>query len=117
MKLNGLTGQTFSDVLEEEQEKPKYGELAILGKEFITTSSDDNEYLAPFINSPMKPSVLVEIPNQSCTDVQVLDEKVKSMMERGQKMIPDGKQANGIPKQKTSYICKVCGKEDNFQKI
>ena len=44
-------------------------------------------------------------------DLQALDKKVKSMMEKGQKMIPDGKQANGTPKQAISRICKVCGKE------
>jgi len=35
------------------------------------------------------------------------------MMERGQKMIPGGKQARQSqrPKQETSSICKVCGKE------
>ena len=32
-------------------------------------------------------------------------------MERGQKMIPSGKQANGTPRQTISWICKVCGKE------
>ena len=43
INLKGLTGQTFSYVLEEEQEKPKYSEPALMvGKEFITTSSDGN---------------------------------------------------------------------------
>ena len=117
IKLKGLTGQTFSNVLEE-HEKPKYSEPAtMVGKEFITNSSDGNEYLAPFINSPIKPSVLVEIPNQSCTDLQALDEKVKSMMGKGQRMIPDGKQANGTQKQQTVCICKVCGKKGLFKQI
>ena len=49
--------------------------------------------------------------------MQALDEKLKSMMERGQKMIPSGKQANGMPKQRTSSICKVCGKEGRPQDI
>ena len=44
-------------------------------------------------------------------DLQALGVKVKSMMEKGQKMIPNGKQANGTPSQATSFICKVCGKE------
>ena len=33
------------------------------------------------------------------------------MMEKGQKMFPSGKQAEGTPKQEVSRICKVCGKE------
>ena len=45
-------------------------------------------------------------------DLQALDEKVKSMMEKGQKMIHCGKQTrDGTPQQKTSSICKVCDKE------
>ena len=118
IKLKGLTGQTFSCVLEKEQEKPNYSEPAVMvGKEFITTSSDDNEYLAPFISSPIKPSILIDIPNQSCTNLQALDEKVKSMMEKGQRMIPDGKQANGTPKQQTVCVCKVCGKKGLVKQI
>ena len=39
------------------------------------------------------------------------------MMERGQKMIPAGKQANGTPKHKRAFVCKVCGKEDRVQDI
>ena len=50
-------------------------------------------------------------------DLQALDEKVKSMMEKGQKMIPDGKQANGTPKQAISRVCKVCGKEGRLTAI
>ena len=56
-------------------------------------------------------SAVAAIPNASSADLQALDEKIKSMMERGQKMIPAGKRANGTPKQQTSSICKVCGKE------
>ena len=44
--------------------------------------------------------------------MQALDEKVKSMMEKGHRMIPNGKQIrNGAPKQATAFICKICGKE------
>ena len=38
-------------------------------------------------------------------------------MEKGQKMIPNGKRTNGMPKQETSSICKVCGKEGKFSHI
>ena len=53
----------------------------------------------------------VAIQNQSSIDLQALDEKVKSMMQKGLNMLPAGKHPNGTPKQKTSWICKVCGKE------
>ena len=43
--------------------------------------------------------------------LQALDDKVNSMMEKSQNMIPDGKRANGTPKRTTATICKVCGKE------
>ena len=52
------------------------------------------------------------VQDQSGTNLQALDEKVKSMMEKGQKMIPNG--ANGThrtPIQTISSICEVCGKE------
>ena len=57
------------------------------------------------------------ISNEPITYLQKLDEKVRSMMERGQKMIPHGKRANGTPKQETSSICNVCGKEGRPQDI
>ena len=60
---------------------------------------------------------MVAIQNASSANLQALDEKVKSMMERGQKMIPHGKRANGTPKQETSSICNVCGKEGRPQDI
>ena len=56
------------------------------------------------------PAVLA-IHNQSRAELQVLDEKVKSMIEKGQKMVPAGKQLSGTPKQQKTFICKVCGKE------
>ena len=103
IELNGLTGQTSSELLEE-QEKPKYPEPKI-NKELFTTSSISKRDL---INS----SEELAIPNQSDTDLinQALDEKVKSMMEKGHKMITDGER-NGRPTRRISSICKVCGKE------
>ena len=40
-----------------------------------------------------------------------LDEKVKSLMQRGRNMIANGKQAGGRQKLITIFFCKVCGKE------
>ena len=64
----------------------------------------------PKEKTPLNVSSAVEIPNQSITNPQALDAKVKSMMEKGLKMIPGGT-SNGKPRQTMSTICKVCGKE------
>ena len=52
---------------------------------------------------------LKELPIQdySGTDLSALEEKVKSIMEKGQNMIPSG--AKGT--RRRSFICKMCGKE------
>ena len=71
----------------------------------------------PKANAPST-STSVAIPSEISADLQALDDKVKSMMEKGQKMIPcGGKQANGRSKQTKSYICIVCGKEGYFTLI
>ena len=57
------------------------------------------------------------VQDQSGTDLQALDEKVKSMIEEGQRMIANGKQADGRAMRKTSAVCKACGKEDVAQRI
>ena len=56
-------------------------------------------------------STALAINNQFIGDLETLDQKVKSMMEKSQHMILSGKQADGTPKQATALICKVCGKE------
>ena len=66
---------------------------------------------------PSTTSTAVAISNQSSTDLQALDEKVKSMMEKGQNMIPVGRRANGTLKQATTCICKICGKEGRWTSI
>ena len=45
----------------------------------------------------------IAIPNVVSGDLQELDEKVKSMMEKSQNLAPNGKSVG--------HICKVCGKE------
>ena len=45
----------------------------------------------------------IAIPNFVSGDLQELDERVKSMMEKSQNLIPSGR--------KRAHICKVCGKE------
>ena len=39
------------------------------------------------------------------------------MMEKGQKKVPSGKNSLGTPIMATSWICKVCGKEDKLINI
>ena len=68
-------------------------------------------------NALMKSTTTVAMPKHPVPNLQELDEKVKSMMEKGQRMISCEKQANGLPKQRTSSICKVCGKEGLWNKI
>ena len=112
IQLKGLTGQTTTPDLVEEQENP------------IHKGNDEAKKSAP---RPMnfKPKAIaphtskaVAVPSDISADIQALDEKVKSMMEKGQKMIPcGGKHANGTPKQTKSYNCKVCGKEGYFTLI
>ena len=110
IKLKGLTGKKNSSDIVEEQEKLKPYEpnAKSLFSEFTTSSQRD---------IPNKTSKALAIPTQWNSELQLLDEKVKSMAERGHKKITDGKQANGTSKQRTSYICKVCKKEDKWWNI
>ena len=82
-----------------------------MSTELFSTSSSGKRDLTPTSNTLVKPSKELTIPNQLSGDLQALDEKVKLMMEKGQRMIPHGKQRNGAPMQATSFICKICGKE------
>ena len=108
IKLKGLTGQTSSELFEE-QEKSRHFEPTKISKEVSETPSSDQALIKP---------TAIAIPNLSGTNnLSALDEKVKSMMEKGQKMIPNGKRANGTPIQATLSICKVCGKEDTVTHI
>ena len=95
IQLKGLTGLTTTDLVEEQEKMiHKRNDEA---KKSTTCQID----LKPKANA-LNTSGAVAIP---CAGLQVLDEEVKSMMEKGQKMIPRGKQ------NETSRICKVCGKE------
>ena len=80
-----------------------------------STKAGNRESITPHALDKLSKELVVQ--DQSGTDLQALDEKVKSMMEKGQKMIPNGKQANGTPRQKISSICKVCGKEGRWNVI
>ena len=82
---------------------------------FKTSTTGRRESTTPHASGNLSKELVGQ--GQSGTDQQALDEKVKSMMGKGQRMIPNGKQANGTPKQETSSICNVCGKEGRPQDI
>ena len=117
IKLKGLTGQTPNELLLEEEEKPGHSEPAMMGKDlFATSSNGKKESTTPNALGKLSRELVAE--DQSGTDLQALDEKVKSMMEKGQKMIPNnGKRADGTPMHQRVSICKVCGKEGLWKVI
>ena len=108
LKLKGLTGQTSSDLVEE-QEKSTNPKPIHKPKETFKTSQN--------IDDTEEASKVIAVSNQFSGDLQALDEKVKSMMERSLNMIPAGKQTNGTPRRTTALICKVCGKEGLIKEI
>ena len=117
IQLKGLTNQTAKDLIQE-QEETRHSEPIEKNRDLPRQSTTPYQDLRRKRNVPNTASTAaVAIPNQPSTDLQALDEKVKSMMEKGQKMIISGKRANGTPKQAKSLICKVCGKEDSSANI
>ena len=99
MREQGESSQSFH---ERRKSNSSHGNMA----SSLNTKFDDQSQIVP-INNEQR----ISLPNFVSGDFKELDEKVKSMMEEGQKMIPNGKQANGTPKQQTPRICKLCGKE------
>ena len=108
IKLRGLAGETSRDV--KEHEEPKHFEKVKMSKELFTSTTGNKE-LAPNANAFTNPFTSLAIPSKYGFNPDALDDQVKSMMERGQKMIPGGTNRKGMPKQATSFVCKVCGKE------
>ena len=109
IQLKGLTKQNSSD-LTLEQEKPQLLEQISVKKDsFRATARQPDVKLEKNTSRANFPELT--IPNQSITDLGTHDETIKSMMEKGENMIPDGRQANGNPKYSKSYVCKVCGKD------
>ena len=98
IQLKGLTGQTPSDLVEEKLQlnEPIHKNHAMI----LTPRRQD---MIPNVNVQSKTSSALAIPNHPRTDLQALDEKIKSMMEKGLNMIPCGNK-HGKPKQEISYI-------------
>ena len=102
----------------DEREKPGQSEFAVIGQDlFITSANDKRKSTSLDANTLGKFTKDMVVQDQSGTNQQALDEKVKSMMERGQKKIPSGQNQNGTPKHAISWICKVCGMEDKFSNV
>ena len=110
IQLKGLTKQTSTDLIQEQEETPDPKPIQD-GRDLTKKSPNPQLHLKRSNNDPSKTSTAVAISNQSSMDLQALDEKVKSMMEKGQNLFPAGKRANGTLKQEIAYMCKVCGKE------
>ena len=70
-----------------------------------------NTLVPNIVNTVENPSRAVAIHSQFSGDLEALDEKVKSLMQRGHTMIANGKQADGRPKLATTSFRKVYGKE------
>ena len=108
LKLKGLTGQT-GDIVEAKTENDE----ALQMKSRSTNERDKTikTDVRTLTNQPTSIKTFderrVAIPNFTSGDLQLLDEKVKSMMESSETLIPYGK--NG--KQERAKTCKVCGKE------
>ena len=116
LKLKGLTGQTSNEDKVLKEQKPidtKEAEREQREKLFLQPTSYRAVSNAPGTNHNTQEIVSTElsIPVQIGGDLQTLEEKVKSMMERSNNRIRAGTQTNGTPKQTRAAICKVCGKE------
>ena len=96
LKLEGLTGQSTSDLFED-QEKCASPKPIHKPRETFKASRD--------FQNIAEASQAIAISNQFSVDMQALDEKVRSMMERSQNMIIVGKEANGTPKQERTFFC------------
>ena len=120
LKLKGLTGQTFSDIMEEQEKcSAENPEPILKTKEAPRISTMMNTSYVQSHMDVKEAFMAVAITNQFIGgDLAALDQKVKSMMERSQNMITTGhKRANGTPKRGTALICKVCGKEGQSNAI
>ena len=130
IQLKGLTRQTSTNLIQDQEVTQHYKPIQ-KSREMLEKSTNpcldlerwkhqystvnpiqSNPDLKHNRNVPIAPSTTVAVLNQSSIDLLALDRKVKSMMEHGQKMITTLKEMrNGTPKQETSRICRVCGKE------
>ena len=108
LKLTGLTGQNTSDIMKEDLANAESGNKIKEAEK--KTKSFPGQYLLS--NVPLNnTSSAVAIPDQLNGDLEALDAKVKSMMDRSKNMVASGKEINGTLRKTTAFICKLCGKE------
>ena len=82
LKLKGLTGQIPSDVVEEQEKNTNPEPIHNTKKTTKTNSSDEQN-----IHYAEEDSKVIAISNQFSSDMQALDGKVNSMMEKSKKLI------------------------------
>ena len=103
LKLKGLTGQRDVSGESSEANQTKMSAQPTLKTEKLD-SQQQNYILKEYqVKTEVSHAMTRSVQNFVCQDLQDLDIKVKSMMEKSQNLIPNGKE-----KAKT---CKVCGKE------
>ena len=110
IQLKGLAGAGKTSIMELLEERENVKQNAMTGKySFATSITGKREPTATPNTDALGIRPLKELPIQdySGTDLSALEEKVKSIMEKGQNMIPSG--AKGM--RRRSFICKMCGKE------
>ena len=104
LKLRGLMGEhnggdeSKENVYTTKQAKPKPNVKVETGPKFGRFDSEEIPFSTGISNGQR-----VAIPSQTSKELEVLDEQVKSMMEKTQKITTDGS--------KKAYLCKVCLKE------
>ena len=114
LKLKGLTRQASSDLLGKDEQSSNL-EQGNKNKESLKKLTPNKHSVR---NAPEVVSQALVIQNQfSEAELEALDEKVKSLMERSLNRIPHGQMANGTLKYEKASICKVCGKEGRYHHI
>ena len=114
LKLKGFTNRSSIDGLKEE-EKPSNLTLKLESR-IGTSYKDISNAPVPKANAVEKASTAVSLPDQFDGDLKALDEKVKSVMEKSQNIIPRIR-SDGTPRLETAFICKRCGKEGRSSTI
>jgi hypothetical protein len=114
-----LRGLTSNYVIKGQEDQSSQKEVNKTQKVFIKPIAHNfvNDEIVPKVHTVAEATTELIITNQFSGDLEALDVKISSMMEKSNNMIPDGKQSGGTPKQKRAFICKVCGKEDNVSHI
>ena len=103
LKLKGLTGQKDKSGDNIETNQTKMSAQPTLKREKLDSKQQNYTLKEYQVKAEVNHEMALSVQNFVCQDLQDLDIKVKSMMEKSQNLIPNGKE-----KAKT---CKVCGKE------